>query len=135
MGAPQRRGVHARFWSKVQKTDSCWLWLASKGEHGYGWVALNNKNRHASRAAWELTNGPIPKGMFVLHRCDNPPCVRPDHLFLGTTQDNANEMSRKGRSLYGERNRRAKLTEAQVLEIRCRYKEEQIKQQELAGQY
>ena len=72
----------------------------------------------AHRLAWELANGPIPVGLHVLHRCDNPGCVRPAHLFLGTNADNCRDKALKGRSLRGERNAKAKLTEADVREIR-----------------
>ncbi len=77
----------------------------------------------AHRFSWELHNGPIPKGFCVLHRCDNPPCVRPDHLFLGTHLENIRDMVKKNRGYdrHGEKNPRAKLTERKVIEIRRRY--------------
>lgn len=70
--------------------------------------------------AWMLTNGPIPDGLQVLHRCDNPPCVRPDHLFLGTIMDNMHDKAQKGRTARGEKNGQAKLTPKQVRMIRKR---------------
>lgn len=73
---------------------------------------------YAHRIAWEEANGPIPPGLFVLHKCDNPPCVRPDHLFLGTNLDNIRDMVAKGRSRRGERNVNAKLTGADIPVIR-----------------
>jgi hypothetical protein len=75
----------------------------------------------ATHVAWELVNGPIPNGMCVLHRCDNPPCVRPDHLFLGTRRDNVLDMAAKGRAAVGERSGTAKLTASAVDDIRARY--------------
>lgn len=87
-----------RFWEKVEKTDGCWLWTASLTNKGYGEFRLNEPSPIlAHRVAYELAHGPIPPGLFVCHHCDNPPCVRPDHLFLGTQKDNAQDMVRKGR--------------------------------------
>lgn len=86
-----------RFWSKVNKTDGCWLWIASRHKKGYGQFKLDGKMRKAHRVAWELTYGPIPPDKNVCHTCDNPPCVRPDHLFLGTNGDNVRDAVKKGR--------------------------------------
>lgn len=82
------------FWSKVDKTGECWVWVAGRFVTGYG--AYRNQGAH--RVSWGLMNGPIPAGLFVLHRCDNPPCVRPDHLFLGTHTDNMHDKVAKGRA-------------------------------------
>jgi hypothetical protein len=92
-----------RFWAKVLRSDGCWLWSACVDEHGYGsFVRLQEDGSHrlegAHRVAWELTHGPIPDGLRVCHHCDTPPCVRPDHLFLGTQADNMADMQRKGRA-------------------------------------
>lgn len=90
-----------RFWLRVGKTedDSCWLWLGSRKERngGYGQLSFYGRFAYAHRVSWHLSNGPIPEGAQVLHKCDNPPCVRPDHLFLGTQADNVRDMFRKGR--------------------------------------
>lgn len=92
-----------RFWSYVQKTESCWLWHLAQ-RHGYGQFALApGKPVRAHRYAFEVTYGPIPEGMHVLHRCDTPLCVRPDHLFLGTAQDNMTDKVAKGRQAKGDR--------------------------------
>lgn len=96
--------VAERFWPRVDKSGDCWEWQGGRVPQGYGAFWLDGRNRPAHRVAWELTNGPIPSGLFVLHRCDNMPCVRPDHLFLGTQADNMADKTRKGRAATGERN-------------------------------
>lgn len=89
-----------RFWSKVHKTRDCWLWLASTSSDGYGKIGRPGGKAlvAAHRASWELAYGPIPEGLCVLHHCDNPVCVRPGHLFLGSRADNNRDMKRKGRT-------------------------------------
>lgn len=90
--------ISKRFWSHVDKTDGCWLWTgADKGALGHGRFYVKGKRTKVHRFSWELANGPIPPGLFVLHRCDNGACVRPDHLFLGTQADNIRDMDSKGR--------------------------------------
>jgi len=86
-----------RFWAKVQKTENCWLWLGELVGNGYGRFYIHNGIFVAHRMSWIIHNGPIPNGLFVCHHCDNPPCVRPDHLFLGTNSDNMKDCAAKGR--------------------------------------
>ena len=95
-----------RFWSKVKKTEGCWLWMGARDPDGYGSFRVGSRGTHAHRIAYALKVGHIPPGLSVLHRCDNPPCVRPDHLFLGTQLDNVNDMAKKGRArkATGDRN-------------------------------
>lgn len=97
-----RASLAQRFWLKVMKTDGdqCWLWTGAKDSKGYGNISLGGRGagyRKSSRVAWELVNGPAPEGMAVCHKCDNPSCVRPDRLFLGTQRENLADMRRKGR--------------------------------------
>lgn len=103
-----------RFWEKVDRSGECWVWTGSRHPHGYGSCSRMEGETRAHRAAWVLSHGPIPNGLFVLHRCDNPPCVNPEHLFLGTQRDNNNDKVAKGRasggSSPGERNPSARIT-------------------------
>lgn len=100
--------------------SGCWLWVSAYFTNGYGYVTDGGRNRRASRVAYELFCGPIPKGLLVRHSCDNKSCVNPAHLLVGTDQDNSNDAVRRGRVAKGERAGRAKLTDAQVAEIRLR---------------
>jgi hypothetical protein len=101
----------AYFWCHVDKNgvNGCWIWTGSRTRAGYGRIG----QVYAHRRAWELTRGTIVDGEWVLHRCDNPPCVNPDHLFLGTQLDNMRDAAQKER-VSGQR-----LTAAQVLEMRA----------------
>lgn len=123
--AREPRPLAERFWRYVRKGPGCWEWTAARGGSGYGTFGLTRETMTpAHRFSWELHFGPIPAGMLVCHHCDNPPCVRPDHLFLGTHLANMRDMDRKGRRRTsprpGEQNPNARLTEGQVREIRVR---------------
>jgi hypothetical protein len=91
-----------RLWRRVDKSDGCWLWTGAVESWGYGYMNNRRSERpprrvRVHRLSWELANGPIPEGLWVLHTCDTPACVRPDHLFLGTVTDNNRDAARKGR--------------------------------------
>lgn len=127
-----------RFWNKVTFTESCWLFRFPLDKGGYGRIRFQGKNSAAShRVAWQLCNGPIPDGLWVLHKCDIPACCRPDHLFLGTHQDNVDDMMRKGRKhdFNGEAHPGSILTAKQVIEIQRKYMSEYITQRELGEIY
>lgn len=124
-GKHARPDAETRFWSFVEKSadaDGCWLWTGGTCQ-GYGTFADRplgggHPSHRAHRYAWEMAHGPIPAGRLVLHRCDNPPCVRPDHLFLGTHADNSKDCIEKGRLRRGSQRAMSKLTEADVIELR-----------------
>src|SRR5262245_26460201 len=114
-----RRPLLERFWAKVQKTESCWLWTAGLDTSGYGYIVIGgHHSEKAHRFAYALLVGPIPMDLYVLHRCDVRNCVNPDHLFLGTQADNTADMVAKQRQARGNVNH-ARLNEQQVLEIRA----------------
>jgi hypothetical protein len=130
-----------RFWDKVDKTETCWLWTAWKNNNGYGALMVRHPgggflNNLAHRISWELEYGPIPKGLCVLHTCDTPSCVRPDHLFLGTRGDNARDKVAKGRArggrLSGENHPRASITAEQAKQARYFYFAERRSAREIA---
>lgn len=122
----ERKSLHDRFWSKVRPEvgDACWLWTGAKNSKGYGdiWVYNKGKTQRAHRVSWEMHYGPIPHEALVLHRCDTPSCVRPDHLFVGSPQDNMDDMAAKGRDrkAVGSRNASARLSSDQARAIKAR---------------
>lgn len=135
--APKSIPHSERFWSKVNKTDSCWLWTAGRTIDGYGSIQESHTRRRlrAHRVAYELAYGPIPDGQQVCHHCDTPLCVRPDHLFLGTFIENMQDKIAKGRTPRGEAAGNALLTETQVREIRDRYVPRKVSTRMLAREF
>lgn len=137
-----------RFWEKVDKTQACWNWTASTDRKGYGQIMFHRAGKHhlrrAHRVAYEMLYGPLPDlpgvhGACVLHRCDNPKCVNPEHLFVGTSDDNVKDMDAKGRRKVGVRfgsdHPRSVLDEDKVREIARLHYDEGISQKSLATMF
>lgn len=117
--------------------DDCWYWTGSCTKGGYGTFSIQppRKTLSSHRASYELYKGEIQDGLLVCHKCDNPKCVNPDHLFLGTRKDNAQDCAKKKRSLQGTRNHFSVLTEEQVREIRLSSKEKPMPLKMLSEKY
>lgn len=122
-----------RFWARVNKSGECWLWTGYRNKAGYGVTGVTPRSRLAHRVAFELSRGTLPPRQSVCHHCDNPACVRPDHLFLGDHVANTTDKVSKGRQARGTSFRRAKLTETMVRRIRVELGTR--KQREIAADY
>lgn len=125
-----KKSSPAEFWSAAGPAG-CWEWQGARDKDGYGQTRSPNGRVKAHRRAWEIVAGSIPEGLYVLHRCNNPSCVRPDHLYLGTALDNG--IDRRSRSR--KRSDRWTLSRADVESIRTRYSTGTIRQRELGEQY
>lgn len=147
---PLKEKQITRFWSKVeQPKDGCWTWRGCKSSQGYGYVRINGKTNKAHRIAYEIAYGRPPDNLLVCHHCDNPSCVRPDHLWLGTNKDNTLDRHNKGRTVMcrnpggyklkrsrkGELAARVKLKNRQVDEIRAKYEARAATIKMLATEY
>ena len=122
-GESMKRTTKEDFEKRFQVTPGCWLWTGYLNISGYGRLSIGGKMKLAHRASYEFYVGPIQDGLCVCHKCDNPKCVNPDHFFLGTINDNTQDMIKKGRKVSakrpGEMHNNAKLTDAAVAEARA----------------
>ena len=136
-----RTPLSVRFWRHVAKTEGCWFWTGNKLLSGYGVMHVRGKDGsrdcqlRVHRLSYELHYGQIAEGMDVLHRCDNPACVRPDHLFVGSAGDNARDKVSKGRQARGETHGHSLVTEAQVRELRSRFAAGGVTYKALGAEY
>jgi len=117
------------------QANDCWPWKGFIARNGYGYVSFHRKDMLGHRVSYIVNRGPIPEGMHVCHRCDNPACVNPNHLFLGTHQDNMDDKVRKGRQPRGERNGGVKLSDAQVARIKVELAERTESNNKIARRY
>lgn len=139
--ATMQRPIEQRLWPRLKIVDTgCWEWLGPRDQDGYGCLdfrrGFSGREQRAHRIAWILNFGEIPEGKWILHRCDNPPCCNPLHLFIGDCVSNVKDKIAKGRDRYahGEQAPNAFLKTEQVLEIRRLYAEN-IKQREIARRF
>lgn len=143
----ERKGDHCRFVrghhsrrrgpEYVVVDGGCWEWAGRRDDRGYGQLGIQGRSFRAHRVFFERFKGPIPEGLCVLHHCDNPPCVNPDHLYAGTQLDNARDRISRKRNAVQSRsaNSNAKLTERQVCEIRSRFTGSWGEKSRLAREY
>lgn len=117
--------IEIKIWAQVVKTPTCWIWTGhTGGRHGRGMISWKGRQTYVTRVLWEMEYGEIPPGMYICHTCDNPRCVRLDHLFMGTPKENEADKVAKGRrdnsklASRGESNPSAKLTETEVILMR-----------------
>ena len=133
-------GDEARFWAKIQKLNDCWIWIGGQDRDMYGVFTFREDGKdftvRATHYSWQLYTGrPVPEGIFLCHKCDHPYCVNPEHLFLGTNQDNMEDKVSKGRQTRGELTNSAQLTEEKVKEIRQLFGSGEYSKRQLADKY
>ena len=132
-----RQTIVTAFWQRfrVDATSGCWEWVGTRGAHGYGLVALDGRRFLAHRVSYRLHFGDLPSGAHVCHRCDNPACVNPDHLFLGDMRSNHADKVSKGRQARGDGHGNAVLSTADVVAMRDRFAAHEASQRVLAHEY
>ena len=134
MGRPAS-SLSFNFWKHVVISPGCWDWKASTDKGGYAVMSHRHKTMRAHRSSWLLHHGEIPEGLIIRHRCDNPTCTNPRHLETGSVADNSQDMIERGRSLFGSKNHKAKITEVDVLKIREMYANSEDSQRDIAKHF
>lgn len=124
-----------QFWAKCVRQGECLVWTGAVTPKGYGEVFWNGRTVRAHRVAWELSRSPVPEGLWVLHTCDNRLCCNPLHLFLGDNLANNRDKAAKGRHIYGEAHKLAKLTEGDVVIIKRALADGSVPRKELADRF
>jgi hypothetical protein len=133
-----RNSIRKKFERCVKKSEGCWLWTGGLNDKGYGRIKVSGEGAIIQRAhqlSWILSGNEIPEGLFICHSCDNPACVNPSHLFVGTAKDNTTDAVKKGRMAFGERQGQHKLTGSDVVSIRLRYIPRVCSQRKLAAEF
>lgn len=133
--AGDRIEAGAKLLRRAAWEGECMVWTGARNDAGYGQIVHEGRVWYAHRLAYAIVHGPIPDGMYVCHTCDNPPCIRAEHLFLGSNADNQRDALAKGRRPVGERHHNAKLTPTAVRAIRARYAASGVSQRRLAAEY
>ena len=127
--------IHTLFWLQFLGLNGCWEWRGARDNTGYGKFMADGKRYYAHRYSYMHNVGKIKRGMYVLHKCDNPPCIRPSHLYIGTKKQNTQDAVRRGRIAHGSRCPQSKFTKDDVDMIRAIYKGGKTTQQEIADEY
>lgn len=123
------------FWLDTSIINDCWVWTCYRDKKGYGLLTWNGRTRRAHHIAWILAYGSVPVGLQVLHKCDNPSCVKPSHLWLGTNADNVRDKMAKNRGCKGEHHGAARLTESDIEQIKTLYNVHMYLQKDIAAAY
>jgi hypothetical protein len=115
----ERTDLSERFWAKVNKTDTCWLWTAGTTHSGYGSIRVKGKALRAHRVAYEMLVGPIPEGAVLMHSCDTPACCNPAHLSIGSQRENIHDAIEKGRTCHREKHWNYKISPQDIMDIQA----------------
>jgi hypothetical protein len=134
MGKSKAVPIEERVKKRTVMQGECLIWMGSRTTAGYGMISINDKTSSLSRAVWESANGPIPPGMQVMHKCDNPPCCNIEHLTLGTPKDNQQDCTNKDRRPVGDRHYHSKLSSKDISGIRV-FLESGMKHKNIAEMY